>query len=65
LIFGERALAGRLTGSAADNEDTLAFSVLQDVRARIEVVPLAEAAAAYARMMRNEARFRMVLDMTR
>ncbi len=65
LIFGERAVAGRLTGSAADNEDTLAFSVLQDIRARIEVVPLAEAPEAYARMMRNEARFRMVLDMTR
>jgi D-arabinose 1-dehydrogenase-like Zn-dependent alcohol dehydrogenase len=38
--------------------------MLQDVRARIEVVPLAEAPAAYARMMRNQARFRIVLDMT-
>lgn len=65
LIFGERSVVGRLTGSAADNEDTLAFSVLQDVRARIEVVPLAEAPAAYARMMSNQARFRIVLDMSR
>jgi D-arabinose 1-dehydrogenase-like Zn-dependent alcohol dehydrogenase len=65
LLFGERSIAGSLTGSAADNEDTLAFSVLQDVRARIEVVGLDEAPAAYARMMANEARFRMVLDMTR
>jgi D-arabinose 1-dehydrogenase-like Zn-dependent alcohol dehydrogenase len=65
LIFGERAIDGALTGSAADNEDTLAFSVLQDVRARIEVVPLDEAPAAYARMMSNQARFRMVLDISR
>ncbi|HEY3186384.1 MAG TPA: alcohol dehydrogenase catalytic domain-containing protein [Solirubrobacteraceae bacterium] len=65
LIFGERSVAGRLTGSAADNDDTLAFSVLHGVRARIEVVPLAEAPAAYARMMSNQARFRMVLDTTR
>jgi D-arabinose 1-dehydrogenase-like Zn-dependent alcohol dehydrogenase len=64
LIFGGRAVAGTLTGSAADNEDTLAFSVLQDVRARIEVVPLADAPVAYARMMNNQARFRMVLDMS-
>jgi propanol-preferring alcohol dehydrogenase len=64
LIFGERSLVGALTGSSADNEDTLAFSVLQDVRAKIEVVPLAEAPAAYARMMSNQARFRMVLDMS-
>jgi hypothetical protein len=64
LIFGGRAVAGTLTGSAADNEDTLAFSVLQDVRARIEVVPLVDAPVAYARMMNNQARFRMVLDMS-
>ncbi|MHB8689852.1 MAG: alcohol dehydrogenase [Solirubrobacteraceae bacterium] len=65
LIFGERAIHGALTGSAADNEDTLAFSLLQDVRAKIEVVPLDEAPAAYARMISNHARFRMVLDMSR
>jgi propanol-preferring alcohol dehydrogenase len=64
LLFGERSVRGALTGSSADNEDTLAFSVLQDVRARIEVVPLAEAPAAYARMMSNQARFRIVLDMS-
>ena len=65
LVFGERLLTGKLTGSSADNEDTLAFSVLQDVRAITEVVGLADAPAAYARMMSNEARFRMVLDLSR
>ena len=65
LIIGERVIGGKLTGSPADSEDTLAFSVLQDIRATTEVVGLADAPAAYARMMRNEARFRMVLDMSR
>ena len=65
LIFSQRTLAGSLTGSSADNEDTLAFSVLQDIRASIEVVGLQEAPAAYARMLANQARFRIVLDMTR
>lgn len=65
LIFGEHRLSGTLTGSSADNEDTLAFSVLQDIRASIEVVGLQDAPAAYARMLANEARFRIVLDMTR
>jgi D-arabinose 1-dehydrogenase-like Zn-dependent alcohol dehydrogenase len=64
LIFGERSLGGSLTGSAADNEDTLAFSVLQDIRAQIEVVPLRDAPAAYGRMLAGDARFRIVLDMT-
>ncbi|HMJ35897.1 MAG TPA: alcohol dehydrogenase catalytic domain-containing protein [Baekduia sp.] len=65
LIFGERYITGSLTGSTADNEDTLAFSVLQDIRATTEVVGLADAPVAYARMMNNEARFRMVLDLSR
>ena len=61
LIFGARSLEGSLTGTAIDIEDTLAFSVLEDVRAMIETIPLERAAEAYARMMRNEARFRIVL----
>jgi D-arabinose 1-dehydrogenase-like Zn-dependent alcohol dehydrogenase len=61
LVFGSRSLDGALTGSAIDNEDTLAFSVLQDVRPKIETMPLEAAAEAYRKMLRNEARFRMVL----
>jgi propanol-preferring alcohol dehydrogenase len=61
LIFGGRSLEGALTGSAADNDATLRFSALQDIRPTIELLPLAAAAEAYAKMMRNEARFRIVL----
>jgi propanol-preferring alcohol dehydrogenase len=65
LLFGSRAIEGTLTGSASDNEDTLAFSVLQNVKPMIETVPLEKAAEGYARMARNEARFRMVIVMDR
>jgi D-arabinose 1-dehydrogenase-like Zn-dependent alcohol dehydrogenase len=41
--------------------DTLAFSVLQNVRPMVEALPLERAAEAYARMIRGEARFRMLL----
>jgi D-arabinose 1-dehydrogenase-like Zn-dependent alcohol dehydrogenase len=61
LIFGARSLEGSLTGTAIDIEDTLAFSALQNVRPMIETVPLENSAEAYARMMRGEARFRIVL----
>ena len=44
-----------------DSEDTLAFSVLANIRPMIETVPLEQAADAYARMMQGKARFRMVL----
>src|SRR5437667_9749043 len=61
LLFGMRSIAGTMTGSSIDAEDTLSFSALQGVRPMIETVPLANAAEAYGRMMRNEARFRIVL----
>jgi alcohol dehydrogenase, propanol-preferring len=61
LIFGGRTIQGSLTGTAIDNEDTLAFSVLENIRPMIETLPLEQAADAYARMMQGKARFRMVL----
>src|SRR5204863_7012568 len=61
LLFGMRSLAGTMTGSSIDAEETLSFSSLQGIRPMIETVPLANAAEAYGRMMRNEARFRIVL----
>jgi len=50
-----------MTGSSTDAEDALSFSSLQGIRPMTETVPLADAVEAYGRMMRNEARFRMVL----
>ena len=61
LIFGGRSVYGSLTGTPIDSEDTLAFSVLENIRPMIETFPLEKAADAYARMMEGKARFRVVL----
>src|SRR5215475_2700652 len=61
LIFGERKVAGSLTGNPAAGDATLRFSMLSGVSAMIETVPLEEAPAAYAKMMAGKARFRIVL----
>ena len=61
LIFGARSIYGALTGTAVDNEDTLAFSVLQKIRPMVQTFPLERAAEAYASMMQGKARFRIVL----
>src|SRR6202790_4849549 len=55
LVFGGRSIHGSLTGTPIDSEDTLAFSVLEDIRPIIETVPLEQAAEAYARMMQGQA----------
>ena len=64
LIFGERNVAGSLTGNPATGDATLRFSALSGVSAMIETVPLEQAAEAYARMMAGKARFRIVLVTT-
>lgn len=63
LVFSERIVQGSLTGSPFEAEKTLAFSVLADIRSRIETAPLERAEEAYRRMRSGEAKFRMVLTM--
>ena len=61
LVIGSRAVVGHASGASIDSQDTLAFSALASVRPMIETVPLDQAPAAFDKMLRGEARFRMVL----
>ncbi len=61
LIGGNKSISGHASGTSRDSEDTLGFSVLADVRPMIETRPLEQAAEAYEKMIRGDARFRMVL----
>jgi D-arabinose 1-dehydrogenase-like Zn-dependent alcohol dehydrogenase len=63
LISGRRSVKGWYSGTAADSQDTLKFSVLAGVRSMNEVYPLAKVTEAYERMMSGKARFRVVLTM--
>jgi D-arabinose 1-dehydrogenase-like Zn-dependent alcohol dehydrogenase len=63
LVIGSKTIQGEVVGTAIDIEDTLEFSQRQDIHSWNEVVPLEEAPEAYAKMLRNDARFRMVLKM--
>jgi D-arabinose 1-dehydrogenase-like Zn-dependent alcohol dehydrogenase len=63
LVQRDISITGSLTGTTLESEQSLQFSALQDISATIETMPLANAREAYDRMMRNEAKFRMVLTM--
>jgi len=63
LIQGRKSVSGWPSGDAEDSEETLSFSAQADALPEIETFPLAEANAAYDRMINNEARFRAVLTM--
>jgi D-arabinose 1-dehydrogenase-like Zn-dependent alcohol dehydrogenase len=63
LLTKRASVKGWYSGTAADSEDTLAFSALTAVASMNEIYPFAEAQAAYDRMMSGKARFRVVLRM--
>ena len=61
LISGRRSVKGCYSGTSIDSQDTLAFSVLSDVRSMNEVFPLERVTEAYDRMESGKARFRVIL----
>ncbi|HTV42422.1 MAG TPA: alcohol dehydrogenase [Candidatus Sulfotelmatobacter sp.] len=63
LILGNRSVKGWYSGTAADSQDTLKFSVLSGVRSMNETYPLERVSEGYDRMMSGKARFRAVLTM--
>lgn len=63
LVGGQRGILGSITGTPCDSEKALGFSVLVDVRPRIEVMPLEQAGEACRRLKTGDVRYRMVLTM--
>lgn len=63
LIGNRTSIAGWPSGTAKDSEATLDFSALTHITPEVETFPLEKANEAYARMINNEVRFRVVLTM--
>lgn len=63
MVGNELTIEGAITGTPFEVEKTLDFSLLTDVRARVETMPLAKAYEAYQRVMSGDVKFRMVLTM--
>ncbi|MGM0579027.1 MAG: alcohol dehydrogenase [Myxococcota bacterium] len=61
LIMARRAVRGWPSGTAMDSQETLRFSALRRITPMVETMRLEEASDAYERMLRNDARFRVVL----
>ena len=60
-MLSGKGVVGWPSGSAFDSEETVAFSKLTGVKARIEKFSLDKAEEAYGKVMSNKVRFRAVL----
>ncbi|MDT3435832.1 alcohol dehydrogenase [Haloarcula sp. 1CSR25-25] len=63
LVQTRGAVEGWASGHARDSQDTLEFSSLRDITPEIETYPLEDVNQAYGRMIDNDARFRVVLEL--
>jgi D-arabinose 1-dehydrogenase-like Zn-dependent alcohol dehydrogenase len=63
ILLASQEVRGWYSGTAADSEDGLNFSVLENVRSMNEVYKLDQFKEGYERMMSGNARFRVVMTM--
>jgi uncharacterized zinc-type alcohol dehydrogenase-like protein len=63
LIFGRRTLSGSLIGGIEETQEMLDFCAEHGIVSEIELIPVQQVNEAYERMMKNDVRYRFVLDM--
>lgn len=63
LIFRRRAVAGSLIGGIQETQEMLDFCAEHNIVADIELIAMHTINAAYERMLRNDVKYRFVIDM--
>ena len=63
LIFGHKVLTGSLIGGIQETQEMLDFCAEHGIVSDIELIPVQQVNEAYERMLKNDVRYRFVLDM--
>jgi uncharacterized zinc-type alcohol dehydrogenase-like protein len=63
LLGGRRSLAGSPIGGIAETQEMLDFCAEKGVAPEIEIIPMAGINDAFAHMLRNDVRYRFVIDL--
>jgi uncharacterized zinc-type alcohol dehydrogenase-like protein len=63
LIGGRRSLAGSLIGGIAETQELLDHCAKHGITSDVEVIPVQKVNEAYGRMLKNDVRYRFVLDL--
>ncbi len=63
LIFGRRSFSGSLIGGIKETQEMLDFCGTHNITADIERIPIQQINEAYERMVRNDVKYRFVIDM--
>jgi uncharacterized zinc-type alcohol dehydrogenase-like protein len=63
LIFGRRQFAGSLIGGIRETQEMLDFCGEHNITCDIELIPIQKINEAYERLIRNDVKYRFVIDM--
>jgi len=63
LIFKRRAIAGSLIGGIAETQEMLEFCAQHGIVSDIELIPIQQINQAWDRMIRQDVRYRFVIEM--
>lgn len=63
LLFGRRKLAGSIIGSIAETQEMLDFCAKHGIVSDIELIPIQKINEAWNRMIKQDVRYRFVIDM--
>jgi uncharacterized zinc-type alcohol dehydrogenase-like protein len=63
LLRKRRSIAGSLIGGIRETQDMLEFCAERGIASDVEVIPIQQINEAYARMLKNDVKYRFVIDM--
>ncbi|THD64069.1 NAD(P)-dependent alcohol dehydrogenase [Phenylobacterium sp.] len=63
LLMARRSIAGSGIGGIAETQEMLDFCAEHGVASDIEMIPIQDIETAYARMLKNDVKYRFVIDM--
>lgn len=64
FIFGRRSMAGSLIGGVKETQEMLDFCAKHNITADIEIISMDYINTAYERMLKNDVKYRFVIDMS-
>jgi uncharacterized zinc-type alcohol dehydrogenase-like protein len=63
VVVGRKSLAGSAIGGIAETQEMLDFCATGGIVSDVEVIPIQQINEAYERMLRNDVKYRFVIDM--
>jgi uncharacterized zinc-type alcohol dehydrogenase-like protein len=63
LIFGRRNFSGSLIGGIKETQEMLDFCGKHKITSDIELIPIQKINEAYERVVKNDVKYRFVIDM--